>query len=527
MKDAENKPAWSLPYETALPAGASDAMGTRLKIVRIGVYIILAAAFIAPVVQLEFKTLKNQRKSQQYKQKLAAGTLTEKELQKGPPKPHAGAVNRWRKAVTAFWKGENIYETPQQYKMRKKRKDKKVDPEKVVVLHPNMPFVVMLLSPFTLLPVAIGGLIFSILKVIVAVVASIAAVRVANHKNLCMPDWVVALAMGWWVMLAISDIQHANTNVFVFGAIAGHLWLHRRGRDIAAGGVLALAICIKMTPILFILYWLYQRSWKLLIGCLAVGILFAIIIPALAIGPGHYVDLTETWMDNLIFKGLGGAWYPIHINQSIPGVLSRYLLDGHPGGNIYWDSDGNTYDLQKKFRWIAFASLDPIIVKRIIQAFQAGVVLLMAWAIGLRKLPRDDGRRGLHYAMILTAILLLNQRTWDHHAAILLPGTLAIWYAIAFGRFRRSVRILTLVMMLTAGVLLWGSAGDMLVTIGRAMGQTKADAKEFEDVATAYGLRFYSFGLMFLTGAVLTLAMKRKNETEEPYAKERQKISTR
>lgn len=526
-----NKPAWSLPYDTPVPAGTTPAHRTKLKIARIAAYIALAAALLVPVVQLEFKTLKNQHKNRQYKQKLAAGALTDKERLKGPPKAHKGAVNRWRSAVLGLWSGENIYETPQQFVERYRREGRQIDTDNIAVLHPNMPFTVMLLTPFALLPVSLGGLVFSLLKVIVAVLAGLAAVRVANHKNLRMPDWLVGLAVIWWVQLAIGDIQHANTNVFVLGAIVLHLWLYRRGRDLAAGGALALAICIKMTPALFVLYWLYQRNWKLLAGCLAAGVFFAVIIPAVALGPGHYIDLTQTWTDNLIFKGLGGAWYPIHVNQSIPAVLSRYLMDNQPGGNIYWNPDDNPYKLQTKFRWIALASLDPIIVKRIIQASQAAVVLLMAWAIGLRKLPRDDGRRGLHYAMILTAILLLNQRSWDHHAAIFLPATLAVWYAIAFGRPGRGVRIAALATMIAAGLLLWCGAGDMLVGIGWLSGLTGADAKNFGDVAQAYGPKFYSFLLLFITSAMLALAMKRPDKnienikkTDEPYAAERQKI---
>ncbi len=524
MKDVDNKPAWSLPYETALPADASDSLITRLKIVRIAVYVALAIALIAPVVQLEHKILKNQRKSHLYKHKLSADTLTEKELLEGPPKAHAGAVNRWRAAVVAFWDEENIYETPNQLVMRYQREGKEIDPENIAVLHPNMPFTVILLTPFALLPVAVGGLVFSIFKVLVAIFAGLAAVQVANHKNLRMPDWVVGLGVAWWVLLAISDLQHANTNILVLGAIVLHLWLYRRGQDIASGAALALAICIKMTPALFVLYWLYQRNWKLLAGCVAAGVLFAVIIPALAVGPSHYMDLTQTWMDNLIIKGVGGAWYPIHINQSLPAVLSRYLLGDQPGGNIFWNSDDNTYAQQTEFQWIAFTSLNETIVKRIIQTCQAAIVLLMAWAIGLRKLPRDDGRRCLHYAMVILAILLLNQRTWDHHAATILPATLAIWYAIAFGRFSRTVRIVTLAMMIAAGLLIWLSTGDMLVLMGKATGLAKEDAKKWADVIDAYGPKFYSFLLLFLTAAGLSLAMKRKDKTEEPYATERQKI---
>jgi hypothetical protein len=495
----------------------------------VSVYIALVVALVVPVVQLQHKTLRNHRKAQAYSQKLQAGELDQAQLRKGPPKAHAGAVNRWRKAVHAFWAGENIYETVAQLNQRHRRDErmgKKVDRGKSVAMHPNMPFTVILLTPFAMMPVWLGGLVFSIFKVLVIVAGALAAVRVANHKNLRMPDWLVALAVAWWIQSAIGDIQHANTNSFVLGAIVLHLWLYRRGRDAAAGVALALAVCIKMTPALFVLYWLYQRNWKLLLGCLAGLVLLAVVIPAAALGPGHYAVLSQTWMDNLIFRGLGGAWYPVHINQSISAVLSRYLLGGQAGGNIYWNPDDNPYSAQRQFRWIAFAALNPTTVKRIIQLCQVVIVLLMAWAIGWPRLPRDDGRRALHYAMVLLGILLLNQRTWSHHGAIILPATLAIWYAIAFGRMGRGVRIVSLSLMIAAGTLLLLGAGDMLVSLARASGQAKAEAKEFANIVAAYGPRFYSFLLMFLAAVILSRALKHPpGPSCEPYARQRQKIS--
>ena len=79
---------------------------------------------------------------------------------------------------------------------------------------------------------------------------------------------MLGLGLLWVLMFVIGDLQHGNTHVLVLGAITLHLWLYRRGHDWAAGGALALAICLKMTPALFVLYWLYQRNWKLLGGTL-------------------------------------------------------------------------------------------------------------------------------------------------------------------------------------------------------------------------------------------------------------------
>ncbi len=495
-----------LPYST--PLSPDPKKRRQVKLLRILAYAALAAVLLIPTIQLQYKILRNQKRMARYQDRLAAGTLTDAQRAGGPPKEHKGAINRWRSQIRALWAGENIYVTEKQYVAENAARQADRKRTDLGIRHPNAPCTVVLLSPFAYLPVSISGLAFTLLKVVVLVLAGLAAVRVVNHETLRMPDWVVALGVVWWMGLAISDIQHANTNSFVLGAIVLHLWFYRRGNDLRAGAALALAIVLKMTPALFVLYWAYQRNWRLLLGCLIGGVLLAVVLPAGLLGPDSYAELTQTWLDNLIFQGLGGAWYPIHVNQSLPAVIGRYLLAGRAGGDLNWNPDDYPYEAVptvSRHAWIALCSLPEPIVRRIIQAVQAGVVLLMAWGIGWRKRPRDDGRRGLHYAMVLAAMLLLNQRTWDHHAAILFPAFLAVWYAVAFGRMVRPVRITALTMLLLAGALLWGAAGDLAPFLARWAGQSKEQAKNLANLLQAYGPKGAAFLLTFLVAVMLSV----------------------
>ncbi|KKK74354.1 hypothetical protein LCGC14_2884620, partial [marine sediment metagenome] len=305
---------------------------------------------IAPVAQFQRKTLRNHRKAVQFDAKNPGWTPAVAEAG-GPrrPKQHAGAIGRWRKAVRRFWAGENIY-----LAVPPGGRDPNLHPrDKPVRLHPNMPFVLMLMTPFAYLSVGAMALSWSILKLVVLIVTVLMTAELVAHKDKRPADWIIALGLAWALLPLVGDVQHGNTNVFVLGAVAGHLWLFRRGRDLAAGAVLALAICLKMTPAIFVLYWLYQRNWKLLAASATGLVVFAAVIPAATVGPTHYAALMQSWLDNLIVPGLlKGAWYPVHVNQSLSGVMSRYFLDGQ-NGNIFWNPDDNLYDVQDKFGWIS------------------------------------------------------------------------------------------------------------------------------------------------------------------------------
>jgi len=490
---------WSLPYQTTLPA--EPAKRRRRRAIRVIVYCLFAAALIGPVVQFQSGTVRRLRKAERAAEAAAGRPVREQAaMQQAVRKVHKGAIGRWRSAVWAFWEGKNIYG--------------RAGGRNRVRLHPNMPFTVILLSPFAYLPPAVSALAFNVLKIAVIVLTVLMAVRVVDHGSSRMPDWVVALGLLWALKFIVSDIQHGNTNVCVLGAIVLHLWLYRRGQDLAAGASLALAVCLKLTPVLFLAYWVYQRQWKLAAWTVVALVVFAVVVPAAVMGPIHYAALTRDWLNNLILPGLvEGAWYPVHINQSLPGVVSRYFLSGQ-NGDIFWNPDDQPYATLEKHGFITLLELSETAAKRLLRALQALIVLAGAWAIGWRKLGRDDGRRALHYGLVVLAMLMLNQRTWDHHAAVILVAPLAAWYAIACGRIPRPRRVLAFVLMGVAA-LNWLTSNEIVEGLARLAGRTEELAKGWSDLVDAYGPSFFAFLAMFMALVVLSVTLRR---AADPYA---------
>lgn len=550
MSDLRSRFSAMLPFSVDDPEDPRRRRNARA--LRVICLVLLIGVLVTVVVQFQCVTMRNLRRGAEYDRKSAAGEL--RSDQKRPPKSHKGAIGRWRRAVYRFWEGRNIYRNPPAEKdasaattagaeSRAKGNQGREHTGGRVWLHPNTPFTVMLLTPFAYLSTPVMALVWNLLKVAVFISAVWMVVRVANHDGRRMPDWVVLLGILWSLLLVVGDFQHGNTNVFVLGAIVLHLWLYRRGRDVASGFALVLAICLKMTPALFVLYWLYQRNWKLLIGVVVAGLIFAVVIPAAAVGPERYVELTGTWLNNLIVPGLvKGSWYPIHINQSVSGVTSRLFLDGK-NGDVFWNPDDDPYYTEKteQHGWITAAALSPEAARTLVRLLQVAIVGLAAWVIGWRKLPRDDGRRALHFALVVIAMLLLNQRTWDHHAGILLVADMAIWYTIAFGRVSPKARAWALGLMLAAGPMVWltgtgmfkllawilGRAGQ-IVTSQATVWNTRIVTNKpvlladlWADLAKAYGPTFVHFVLLLVAVAILGVSIRK---SQDPYAAERQKL---
>lgn len=498
---------WKLPYSSPSPENPN---GRRLvRPLRVACYVLVIGAFVGTAVQFQYTLMRDIRKAERWDQRHPHPTDEQLERR---PKGFKGAISRWRRQVGQMWQGVDIYQTHAQAGDRDEP-----------TLHPNTPVVAVLMTPFTWMSAQTAPLVWNMLKLVVLAAAVLMAAAVANHGDKRIPDWVVLLGVFLAGKFAISDIQHSNTNIFVLGGIAAHLWLFRRGRDFAAGWPLALAICLKLTPVLFVAYWLYQRNWKLAVGTVVALLVLGVLLPTAALGPERFAELSDSWWTNVISPGLvESEWYPIHINQSVPGVFARYLMGGQRSGNIYYAPDTGDRAEDVPQAWIAPVSLSPRAARWVVQVAQAVMVLIAGWAIGLKKLPRDDGRRGLHYAIVLTAMMLLNQRTWDHHAAVLMAGAVALWYAAAYGRIGSVARKRALMMLLVAMALVWLTGKDSFVLAAKLFGRNGETGELWHDLSQAWGLTFYHFVLVFLTAVLLAVRLKRQRE---PYASRRMRIN--
>lgn len=490
---------------------AADPRRARLaRLLQVATFVALAAWPAVTVIQFQASLARKMRKAAEFDRAAAAGKV---DPGRKRPEGTKGAMLRWRPAINEFWAGVNIYSRPTQEQELAKLADD--DEEGTGTLHPNLPVVVILMTPLTWLPPWWSSLAFQLLKVAVLAVTAVASVRLVCHGRGQVRDWVAALALALGLRLAVGDIQHANNNMFALGAIVAHLWLYRRGRDMWAGGALALAVTIKLTPALFLVYWLWQRNVRLLAGAaIGLAVLLA-VIPAAALGPQQAWDYAATWDENLLVPNAAQSiWYPTLVNQSLAGVTARYFLDG-PEGNIYWDPEHDPYHLRTRQGWITVAALPDWAARAVLRVGQGAILLATGWAVGLRRLGRDDARRSLHYAIVLTAMMLLNQRTWDHHAAVLLPAYVAVLTALAYGRMSRRVRLTGVAMMSVAAAIVMLKGTSLFEAAAGLLGRGKEIGEHWADVFTAYGPTFYHFALLLAVAVLLARALR---NADPPYA---------
>jgi hypothetical protein len=358
-----------------------------------------------------------------------------------PDQPNSrSAFLRWKQQLHALGRGENIYE---------------------VYTYPNAPIMALILYPLAQMPrvevagrdVDTGALTWFAIKVVLTVVTFAMAVQVLQERRRPFPAGAQLAMLVLSLRPIIGDLSHGNVNLLILFLVVAALYAFKRGFDFTAGVVLALGICCKVTPALFVPYFLWKRAWKTAAGCGVGLVLFFVVVPGAVLGMGRNAELLASWTDKMIRPFVaGGEVTTEHNNQSIPGLLYR-MLTHSPSFKDEDDQPVEYYNL---------VALPPDLVRLLLKGLGLGFLALMCWSCRTPITDRDNRRLGLEFSLVVLGMLLFSERTWKHHCVTLLLPFGALCYSLAVARptpLRRWYGIATLVLavalMTTTSTSLW------------------------------------------------------------------------
>ena len=113
-----------------------------------------------------------------------------------------------------------------------------------------------------------------------------------TQPKFCQRWWGLRL---WPVLICILPIGHTlmrgQVNVIVLGALCAALASWIRQQNCRAGLWLSLAICIKVIPVYLLVYPLWKRDGRALLGCSAGCFVGLVVIPLLAFGPSRTANV--------------------------------------------------------------------------------------------------------------------------------------------------------------------------------------------------------------------------------------------
>lgn len=405
------------------------------------------------------------------------------------------AFLRWRPMINGAFAGENIYVGRNEY--------------------PNPPVMAVVLRPFTALPPVVGALAWFYAKVLLAVLAAVWTFRLVSERegekgrkgegvteaadganaaahssppftpsplHPFFSDLAKAAAIALCLPALLGDLSHNNVNIFILFLVAGCLEAFRRRLDTLAGLTLALAVACKVTPFLFVAYFAWKRCWRLLGATLAGLVLWLAVVPAVAFGWDRNGQMLGDWYSLMVERPLlKGEITTEHPNQAVTGLVYRLFTHSPsyieyvatPAGDI--PTPGEYHNLADIGRPAAWA-----VVKALTACFALAVVLLCRARVRGPANLRQGWRVAAECGLICLGMLLFSERTWKHHAVVLLLPLAALAYAAAVVELPPRVRKF-IVGVLVASLILMAGPGLL--------------AERAADLAMVYGTHTIAFAL--------------------------------
>ena len=291
--------------------------------------------------------------------------------------------------------------------------------------YPNPPIMALLLRPLADLPPLAGALTWYYLKVGMALAAFALTFRLAEESGQPFPSWAKVLTVLLSLRPILGDLTHGNVNLFILFLVVAALTAFRRGRDVLAGVIMALAIACKVTPALFVAYFVWKRAWRAL-GGVGLGLtLFFFIIPGAVLGWQTNYELLKSWVDQMVTPFLwGGIVTSEHPNQSLPGLIHR-LLTHSPSSSTFVNKE---YTPTEYLNWLSLTSAG---AGWVIRGFMAAFSAFGIWCCRTPTRPRASAALAAEYALVILGMLLFSERTWKHHSVTLVLPFGVLCYALS------------------------------------------------------------------------------------------------
>ncbi len=251
------------------------------------------------------------------------------------------------------------------------------------------------------------------------------------------PHLPVLLAVVFALMTAIPN-NHAMGQANFAGlalALAG-LWQTDERRPWLGGALMGAACMLKMSPALWVFWWIARREYRAVAGAVLAGLVLSLLtlpLAGLTVQLGFYTDILPTFGSG----DYNGLSVPIGLfgNHSIPNLIDA-LLPGE-GGTL--------------------APAARAISGILALALLGSLTVLFADPPAHSSEPRADQlQRAAQAACIGVLILLVPVYTYEHHLVFALPAAVIALHAAIVGRLERRWLV---PVALCVGVLLFDLRG--------------------------------------------------------------------
>jgi alpha-1,2-mannosyltransferase len=245
-----------------------------------------------------------------------------------------------------------------------------------------------------------------------------------RFKELAQANFILSvIAITLAGQFIFYDLDDGGPHTILMGMLVGAVYAVWKGREKFGALWFGLAIALKVTPGLFLLFFMWKRQWRLAIYT-AVATACWIILPIVWMGPASWWFHQQTWTQVAAGSALGYTTPFAQINEDnirnsgIQAALMRYLVTLSPDHPLRENDPG----------YVAILDLSPTLAR--ILVISAILVLLIGFCWYTRRPYGGPGdpEWPRECSGLLILMLFLSPLTWIQHLPWLVP---ALYWIVA------------------------------------------------------------------------------------------------
>jgi hypothetical protein len=281
---------------------------------------------------------------------------------------------------------------------------------------PTPPLSLMLFGPLSKLSRPDAAFVWVLVKLPLACAVFWLAAAIAARAGVRLTPGAIAwMVAGWWLAVVV-DMQEGQTNFLALAPLIAGLYVAQNdspASDLAAGALIGLGVAMKVTPIIFVVYFAWKRRFAIAAAAVASVAVLSLAVPAVAFGWEQNLRWFGEWTRIMILPFVSEGKVVYSTSQSVPSTVLRLLtaapaFDSHHGGVT-------------ESHYMNVLSLSNAAARQIVRVSMMAIGLAGLWwtrkPLATFKAPRYVFEIGA----VAAFMLWFSERTWVHHYISFIP----------------------------------------------------------------------------------------------------------
>ncbi|OGL43982.1 MAG: hypothetical protein A2W05_04805 [Candidatus Schekmanbacteria bacterium RBG_16_38_10] len=269
-------------------------------------------------------------------------------------------------------------------------------------------FFAIIFSPFTFLPPFLSAIIWYLMNIFFLACSVILSIKIVNNNYRSDGSILYIIPLLITSLFLIDNLMLGQVNILILFLICSTFYCFKIRRDYLAGIFLACSISIRITPLLFLLYFLYKKQYKIIAGVIIGLIIFLLIFPSVFLGFEKNTAELKGWSNKMLVPFISEGKVILRFNnQSLPAALNRFLRNVNAGKT-------------KNPIYVNILDLNKATVNKIVLISNVLIILTLLLLCRSNSSDRNNPLLPFEFSSVLMATLFISATSWTFHFSLLL-----------------------------------------------------------------------------------------------------------